>query len=227
MDGSNPAQPEDSPASDEALGVLNRELYFPTQVFFRDFEDKDSVNARLLKLLRAEKAEDAKGIERSNVASLGGWHSESIQTKPDYRWFIQRVIRTAEQIGEFSGYAEDRELVLDNMWAIINPRGSYNRSHIHPGSLWSGVYYIQAPEDAGRIVFTDPRTEHLMSHPWFKDGPRKADDWTEVYFQPIPGRMIMFPSWLYHSVEPNMTNIDGEEGERVIISFNLFQRLKP
>ena len=49
------------------------------------------------------------------------------------------------------------------MWANINMRYSHNRNHVHPGALWSGVYYIQTPKDSGRIWFTDPRGEaHTM-----------------------------------------------------------------
>jgi hypothetical protein len=33
--------------------------------------------------------------------------------------------------------------------------------------------------------------------------------------------MLIFPSWLYHSVQPNMADRDKGNGDRVIISFNL------
>ena len=48
------------------------------------------------------------------------------------------------------------------MWSIINVPGSFNRSHIHPDCLWSGVYYVQAPEGAGQIEFTEPRTQNMV-----------------------------------------------------------------
>ena len=51
----------------------------------------------------------------------------------------------------------------------------------------------------------------------------------KVSFSPVAGRMLLFPSWLYHSVEPNRaTPVDGCEqgGDRVILSFNLSQKDK-
>jgi hypothetical protein len=35
--------------------------------------------------------------------------------------------------------------------------------------------------------------------------------------------MLIFPSWLYHAVAPNLSEHDGPAGHRVIISFNLSQ----
>ena len=36
----------------------------------------------------------------------------------------------------------------------------------------------------------------------------------------------MFPGWLTHEVAPNMTNLKGEKGWRVSVSFNFKQRWK-
>ena len=32
--------------------------------------------------------------------------------------------------------------VLGNMWANVNYPGGYNRPHLHPNALFSGVYWI-------------------------------------------------------------------------------------
>ena len=36
--------------------------------------------------------------------------------------------------------------------------------------------------------------------------------------------MILFPGWLMHEVEPNMSELEGPAGDRISVSFNLFQR---
>jgi len=123
------------------------------------------------------------------------------------------------------GYHQDYTMQIGTMWSIINPPGSANRAHVHPGCLWSGVYYIQAPEGAGNIEFVEPRTAHLMNQPRFVPNQRRPKDcWTKVRFTPVPGRMLIFPSWLYHAVDPNMTKETGDAANRIIISFNLNQR---
>ncbi len=110
------------------------------------------------------------------------------------------------------------------MWSIVNGPGSVNKAHIHPGSLWSGVYYIQTPQSSGDIEFTDPRTVNIMHQPTLEPNKRRpAESWTKVRFTPKAGRMLLFPSWLYHSVGPNLSSQPGDQSDRVIISFNLSQ----
>ena len=41
--------------------------------------------------------------------------------------------------------------------------------------------------------------------------------------RPIEGRVIFFPSWLGHEVEQNLTDVEGQEGYRISISFNSLQ----
>ena len=37
--------------------------------------------------------------------------------------------------------------------------------------------------------------------------------------KPTPGKMLIFTSWLYHCVDPNLSDEKGKAGHRVIISF--------
>ena len=215
--------------SPNPLGDLTREFHFPTGIYFRDFQDPEKLNAKIIPRIRQLREEDEKGIKGSHIPSLGGWHSnDQLKKDPIFAELTARLEKTMRQISEDAGYHPDCEIELDNMWAIINPPGSYNKSHVHPRSLWSGVYYLQVPENAGRIGFTDPRIGKVMLDPGFHpDRPRKPEHWVEVFFQPKVGRLILFPSWLYHAVEANRSEAEGEAGERIIISFNFTQRRAP
>lgn len=109
-----------------------------------------------------------------------------------------------------------------------HPQGSYNKAHVHPNSVWSGVYYVQAPEGAGDIEFIDPRTENVMAPlKYAPNRQRPASCWTKVTFTPKAGKLLIFPSWLYHAVSPNLTSAQGDAAERIIISFNLQQVRRP
>ena len=204
---------------------LSREFYFPTMMFIRDLADADTVNAELISLIRGERDRDQDGISRSNIRELGGWHSQNnLHHRSEFAEITDRVLEHGASIAHELRYKEDTALTIDAMWAIINGPGSFNKAHIHPGSIWSGVYYVQAPDGAGDIEFTDPRTEHLMRQPSFVPGQtRPMECWTKVRFTPKAGKMIVFPSWLYHAVEPNLTQAEGLDAERIIISFNLSQ----
>ena len=112
----------------------------------------------------------------------------------------------------------DSEPVLGNMWANINPPGGYNAPHIHPNSLFSGVYYIKSSNNSGNLVFNDPRPGEQLNMPRMKKGKPPKHLWRECHIEPVEGRIIIFPFHLWHSVEPNLSN-----DIRISVSFNFIQ----
>lgn len=207
--------------------AVNANAYFATQIFSFQLPDAGAaaLNTALLQSVREERQRDSNGLERSNFRALGGWHSKNhLHKTADFQPLATLVERVGTTISDQMGYHPDTALRIGTMWAIINTPGSTNKAHVHPGSIWSGVYYIQAPKNSGNIEFTDPRTANIMAQPRFAEGVTKPRaSWTKVNFEPVAGKMIIFPSWLYHAVAPNLSSEQGEASERVIVSFNLFQ----
>jgi len=210
---------------DVSVANFTRINYFPTMVYQYDVKDKVDLNNNLLELTYAERDRDRVGVNKSNTAELGSWHSATnLHKNVDYQSILAHIDAALAKISAELGYAKDHALKVTTMWSIINPPGNGNRAHVHPNSLWSGVYYIQAPAGAGNIEFIDPRTVLIMNQPKFiakKKRPR--DCWTKVNYTPTAGRMILFPAWLYHGVDTNMSKESGRAGDRVIISFNVNQ----
>ena len=154
------------------------------------------------------------GISKTNIK---GWHSTTdMQTKYEYQQLVQELLEMQKEI--FINEHLDRCPRLGNMWANINPPGSMNNPHIHPNSLFSGVYYIKSQQQSGRLKIYDPRPGVQTIMPIRKPGNPGKDLWREAYIDPIPGRIIMFPSWLWHSVEENKSN-----DIRISVSFNFIQ----
>jgi uncharacterized protein (TIGR02466 family) len=212
-----------------SIGSFNKKTYFPTQIFQIDLDDPAVLNATLLDCIYSEQERDMKGISRSNFTELGGWHSQNnLHKAAEYKPLVSVIAEATARLSDELGYNPRYQLVPTTMWSIINPPGSANRAHVHPGCLWSGVYYIHAPKNAGSIEFIEPRTAHLMNQPRYApNAQRPKECWTKVRFEPVPGRMIIFPSWLYHAVDPNLSKEKDRKGHRVIISFNLNQTKKP
>ncbi len=145
--------------------------------------------------------------------------------REEYRALTTEIREVAEQVFLDLGYDPDYQPVIDNMWANINPRYACNRSHTHPDALWSGVYYVQVPTDSGRLCFVDPRPQASVIVPFFpRNVTPKREQWAEVYHEPVEERVILFPAWLQHEVQPNMSELDGPDGSRISVSFNLIQR---
>ena len=191
---------------------MNRELFFPTPIYIQDV-GSPAFNQKLEQDIIAWSNRD-KGIKRTNV---NGWHSTSdMADYPEYKELVDILFQAQRDI-----YKEehlDSEPFLGNMWANINPPGGYNRPHMHPNSLWSGVYYIKTPENCGHLKCEDPKSVAAMTHPKRKEGQLPSYLWREVHYKPIAGRLIMFPSWLNHCVDPNQS-----DDIRISVSFNFLQ----
>jgi uncharacterized protein (TIGR02466 family) len=201
-----------------------RKAFFPTMLFQYDIENSEQLNKTLLDLTYAER-DTGIAVNKSNTAALGSWHSATaLQKNPAYEPLLTEVNGVLGRISEELNYATDQALKVSSMWSIINPPGNGNRAHIHPGSLWSGVYYVQSADSGGKIEFIDPRTVLIMNQPKYEEKKKRPRDcWTKVTYKPVSGRMLIFPAWLYHGVDPNLSKKTGRAGDRVIISFNINQ----
>jgi len=216
----------DDAAGDEDAGPL-ADIVFPTFVFRHQLDDWQALNAVLLRLILNEREADSEGILASNVAKLGGWHSHNgLHHEPVFQHLVTAIHRIADGICRRLDYDPTLEMRIDQMWAIVNPPGAYNTQHTHPHSLWSGVYYVQVPEASGSILFKDPRPGSIMFSPRHKGRGRARTEFREVMeHKAIAGQSIIFPSFLPHAVEPNLSRKKGDDALRVAISFNLTQHL--
>ena len=192
---------------------MNLELYFATPVYVKDVGTSE-INTQLEQNIVNWSKKD-KGVSRTN---MNGWHSETnMHEKPEYKVLVDMLYEAQSFI--YKDEILDNEPYLGNMWANINPPGGYNRPHTHPNSLWSGVYYVKAPHNSGHLKVEDPKPYRDILRPKRKQGELPRHLWDEVHFEPIAGRLIMFPSWLNHCVDPNQSN-----DIRISVSFNFLQR---
>lgn len=215
----------------EPVPAAEKNDLFSTSIYTFQFPAHiaSPVNAQLLFALEEERQKDRAGLVRSNLKSLGGWHSRAdLHHSPDYKALVHLIAGSAAQIETDNNYDPDFPLTPTSLWAIVNPPGSANRAHIHPSALWSGAYYAKVPDQAGNIEFTDPRTANIMLRPRFRKNPDGLITGKTTHsVSPNAGKMLIFPSWLYHSVAPNLSIAQGPDAERVVFSFNLSQRARP
>ena len=181
---------------------------FPTPIF--SFSLPNPNNSKYLEYAKDLMQTD-KGQNRSNVYS---WHS-SPEKHPlndkkleDLSKFI---CDSAKKVIAQMGY-DKIKLALQESWFIISPKGAYNKQHTHPGGFISGSYYIGGVSSP--IVFYDPRVIKNFTEPKGMSN-KTAYNVSNISMFPKEGDLIIFPSWLEHSVPEN-----NSENERVILSFN-------
>jgi hypothetical protein len=113
---------------------------------------------------------------------------------------------------------------IGNMWANVNRSGHGNEYHSHPGSYWSGVYYVDDggsaadPSLGGELEFMDPRgPAPAMYAPHLAFAlPGGLSVGTNQTIVPKAGRLVMFPAWVLHQVRPYRGT-----AQRISIAFNL------
>ena len=185
--------------------------YFPTIIYAKDV----NLDNRLFEREVVEWSKKDGGVNRTNV---NGWHSQTnMHEIPVFKPLVNELFIMQEQV--FAEEWLENGATIGNMWANINPPGGYNMPHVHPNSHFSGVYYIKAPKDSGNIVFNEPKTGAHMIMPRRKEGKPPSHLWKEVHVDALEGRILIFPSWLWHSVQPNKSN-----DIRISVSFNFLQK---
>ena len=185
--------------------------FFPTIIYAEDFKlDTNQLAENIIQW-----SKEAPGVAKTN---RNAWHSTTdMQNRPEYRPLIDELFKMVNQV--FEEEFLTRGAALGNMWANINPPGGYNQPHVHPNAVFSGVYYVKAPPNSGRLVCQDPRPGIQTCMPDRKKEQVPKHLWRDVRIEPKENRAIMFNSWLWHSVEPNMSN-----ETRISVSYNFIQK---
>ena len=109
---------------------------------------------------------------------------------------------------------ETQVVKITSMWSIINNKDAFNEKHHHGNSALSAAYYVKAEKNAGNIDFFDPRQANVFHHPTSKEVNNVNAQVQSV--TPKPGTLVLFPSYLEHKVNPNLS-----DDERIVISFNV------
>ena len=189
---------------------MMREEFFPTSIYGKDVQ----LNNQELAQHIIKWSQQDSGIKKTNV---NGWHSQTdMQIKAEYKSLVDELFIFIKEIWKEEWL--DREPVLGNMWANINYQGGYNKPHVHPNTLFSGVYYVKTPPNCGKLICNDPRPGIQTMMPARVKGKPPKHLWRECHLDTQEGRIVIFPGWLWHSVEPNQSN-----DIRISVSFNFIQ----
>lgn len=196
---------------------------FATPVAAVELPDAAARNRELAEIILGRRAEHP-SVQASNA---GGWHSD--REIADWGGARAREVLTyARSVA--SQLTADRQGERVNpawtlrAWANVNGPGDGNLCHYHPGSFWSGTYYVDDggcaadPALGGEFEMLDPRgTGPGMYAPALKfAGEDGASVGNAESIRPRPGLLFLFPSWLQHQVRPYRGT-----GLRISIAFNL------
>jgi hypothetical protein len=95
-------------------------------------------------------------------------------------------------------------------WAVVLEADGYQVPHRHPAGWLSGVYYVEAPRDDAAGCYRGPL---LFGAPL---APLHDAPWPLRRIEPVPGRLVLFPSFMPHGTEPTQA-----DGSRICVSFDI------
>ena len=201
---------------------INVRGLFATPVAALEVPDAEARNAALRDVI-LRRRDDGDAVQASNA---GGWHSD----RDILSWGgapVREVLGIARELANRLSADRDGNPVAPSWktqaWANVNGPGDSNICHYHPGSFWSGTYYVDdggaASDDTlgGEFEMLDPRGPGPGMHApalRFADPASRSAGSAET-IRPRPGLLFLFPSWLLHQVRPYRGT-----GLRISIAFN-------
>ncbi len=90
----------------------------------------------------------------------------------------------------------------------------HHDAHTHPGSMFSGSYFIKTYPGAGRFRLINPcRALQFHEFSFHEDTELNVN---EISLDPVAGRLVMFQSHVPHAVDRPTVR-----GERIAVAFNV------
>ncbi len=183
---------------------------FPTLVW------KIQINAKLHDAIDAKILATLERIKR-DLPKLGagqGWQSEqTLHEREEFRDFVSCVNNAVQSVLRFLRIGYDA-FEITGCWATVLAKGAMHKAHSHPNNFLSGVYYVRTHPGTDTINFHDPRSQTGIIRPPVVE--LTADNTDQVVVTVKNGTLLVFPAYLQHSVDANMS-----EEERISISFNI------
>jgi uncharacterized protein (TIGR02466 family) len=133
-----------------------------------------------------------------------------VQLREAVRAAVSEHMRSLPQLSDNHPTARGRpaQIKFSGAWSVRLHAGGSHANHVHPMGWLSSALYIVLPPDLGRdeagwFMLGEPQAELKLAVP-----PRRT-------IEPKSGRLVLFPSWMWHGTRP------FGEGERMTVAFDV------
>ncbi len=182
------------------------ENIFETKLYWVDL---DLDNEEIISTLSKFKAEEPKPWMQTCLTSF--FTDRNLHKHKKFAKFSNAI---SEEIREYCNRCDadldNYSISIKEMWYNTYKRGHGQESHIHPGSHISGIYCVEGDDTSAKTAFQSPLADLEMLQFPFKN----AVD--TVLLKAVPGRLILFRSWLRHLVTTHES-----DNPRTTISLNI------
>jgi uncharacterized protein (TIGR02466 family) len=172
-------------------------------------EDTINFNKVIMDVYEIKKRDEGRVI-----SNRGGWQSNFINSQNTELCKLMECIKSSTQVC-FQQLKVKKEYGKSfDYWININSFEHFNGQHVHAGSLISGCVYLKVPKNSGNLFFHPNIMEHYFYNTYTDYNTDFASENTEFIAE--EKKVILFPSFLSHSVSANNSNED-----RISIAFNI------
>ena len=122
-----------------------------------------------------------------------------------------------------------KKISMDKLWSVHSYQGDYNPIHDHLTAAQMGISFTTWTMVPEQIMKRDDQQVNLYESSGAIDGfinftyglnqtadPERLRPSQSRYIMPVPGKLLLFPSWMQHTVYPFIG-----EGERRTVAGNL------
>lgn len=192
------------------------ETLFPSTIQITEVDNAQALNKSLLSAIGRVRATTPNGRPRSWASTVYTTlnTADQLHLMQDFGELHRIILREA------AGFADalhinhrDFPLRITDCWFNIYGPKDGQEIHNHSNNIVSGSYYVKAPEGCSGIMFHSMRYDLMLAPPL-----TAIDALNQTVAEMVvrEGMLVLFPSWLKHSVRPSPT-----ADERISISFNL------
>jgi len=184
---------------------MSKKNIFPQSILY-DFLIDEKLHNEIIKELKTQETNKEKFI----YSNVGGFHSSFIENEV----ILDKILKKSfELITDNYKIKTKTNFNLTNLWINKNKKYNHNISHTHPGSNFSGVYYLNVPKENGELVFLENDKRSLSDLEFFLNSEEFK---TSFNIKPKENMFLIFPSYMSHMVSPHYEDLD-----RLSISFNI------
>ena len=205
---------------------------WPTPIGLHQYAEAQALNPQLERIFGAQRATQQQARGQTPGAFFASDDDLLQRVRlPEWQGLVQFLVTslrdtvTAANQGAWPAGPIDLRVAIEGLWFQTSRGGAFHDVHTHGNCSWSGVYVVQVDSDAGRrshpVYGAANGVTRLYGPPFATLGGAHVD-LGNAYLQPphvdvppLPGQLLLFPSWLAHQALP----YDGAL-ERVIVSFN-------
>jgi uncharacterized protein (TIGR02466 family) len=206
---------------------LQTSLYFQTPIYHIEVPEWVShVNKVCDKYIKEAKFRNKKIIkerEKKFKKKIGDFlmshHSGSMINDPDLKEFQEFIGYTSLNCMDYFGYDMSKyELMWTELWVqeFSKKGGGHHEGHIHYDNHMSGFYFLKCSDRTAVPFFKDPRLAKVMSDLPLKSSTEVSMASPVIQYNPKPGTMIFFPSYLEHGF-----TVDAGIDDYRFVHFNL------